>query len=470
MARNINVNPASDKVAYPTAYRVYEAVIVNHSGRSYDIYPIVTDFSITESLYSPSLILSINIKDTVGLMEELQLSGQERIQLKIWKTWANLDGEIEEHYIDHVFLVSEYPGYAKFANHTQVYTIKGVSPHAFYNKFKKISRSFTGTIQDFVFNVLTQDLKYDAASIVKSSRPTASVSFIVPNLSPIDAIAWALRRAYDSSGSPWYCYETLNEGPDPERPGGKIWILPQSDLVELYEAYPADDSPYEEATIYHHKPYTPEDFEERRRRILSISSSINLSKYIAGGSGAFGSTTEYIDIATKTRTRKKFNYRDEYSQMKWANSNGKNLSTTFRVNDQDLAALADAKLNYVPINSKAFESTGNYHSTTKNGMINRAHSYIENLDTITHDVTVAGDFYLNSGNRIALKIQKALDPSAQVTGSRNTAAQSDPFDLMLSGEYIVTSVVHNFKDQHTCTVRAKRDSMPTPFTSTPSLP
>lgn len=459
MPSNINVNPASDKVAYPTAYRVHEVVLTNHSGRQHNIYPIVTDFTITESLYSPSLILTLNVKDTIGLMEELQLSGQERLQVTIWKTWTDPDTrQVEEHHINHEFIITEYPAYGKFNNHLQVYSIRGISPHAFYTKFQKISRSFSGTIQDFVYDVLTRDLKYNPDSIIKSTKSTANVSFIVPNLNPIDAIAWALRRAYDETGSPWYCYETLREGAN--TPGGSIWILPQSDLVLLYETF----SEYEEGTIYRYAPYTPEDFEERRKRILSITSTLNLSKYISGGNGAYGSTTEYIDIATKNRTRRTFNYSQEYSQMTWANSRGQNISSGFKVDNRPLSDFSSARINYVPVNSAAFDNKVNYHAPTANGMINRAQSYIENLDNTTHDITLAGDFYLNAGNRVNLKIQKSIDPSVQVNGSQNTS-RTGPYDLSLSGEYIVTSVVHNFSDKHTCQVRVKRDSMMTAFTT-----
>ena len=456
MPKNINVSLRGDTVPYPTAYRVHEMVLTNHAGRKYDIYPLVTDFTITESIYTPSLLISINIKDPVNMLEELELSGQEKITVSIWKS-RNTGNETEEHHVQHEFLISEYPIYGKFKNHLQVYTVKGISPHVFYAKFKRISRAWNGPIQDFVYDILTKDLKYNPSFIRKSKKQTANVSFIVPNLNPIDAIAWALRRAYDETGSPWYCYESLQEGGSV--PGGTIWILPQSDLSSFYEQY----SDYEEAVVFTHSPNTPEDFEQRRKRILSISSRFNMSKYISGGNGAYGATTEYVDISTKSRVRKKFDYIKEFPQMQWSNE-GINLASDFKLDDQTLASLPDAKLNYIPINSKAFSSgSGNYHSSTQNGMLNRANSYIENLENIIHDLTLAGDFYMNAGNKLELKLPKAIDPSAKVKGSKHSDVGD--YDLLLSGQYIATSVVHNFNEEHTCEVRVKRDSMTQKFTA-----
>ena len=452
MPKNINVSLRGDTVPYPTAYKVAKMVLTNHAGRKYDIYPLVTDFTITESIYTPSLLLSVNIKDPVNMIEELELSGQERITVSIWKQPSTG----EEQHIQHEFLISEYPVYGKFKNHLQVYTVKGISPHVFYNKFKIISRAWSGTIQDFVYNVLTKDLGYNPDFIEKSQKQTASISFIVPALNPIDAIAWALRRAYDETGSPWYCYESLQEGGSV--PGGTIWILPQSDLSSFWDQY----SDYEQAVAFSHSPNTPEDYEQRRKRIISISSRFNMSKYISGGNGAYGATTEYVDIATKSRVIKKFNYLQEFPQMQWSNA-GINLASDFKLNDQTLGSLPDAKFNYIPINSKAFSSgSGNYHSPTQNGMLNRANSYIENLENVIHDLTLAGDFYMNAGNKLELKLPKAIDPSAKVKGSRHSDGD---YDLLLSGQYIATTVVHNFNEEYTCEVRVKRDSMTQKFTS-----
>lgn len=459
MPKNRNLtNQTADTVPYPTAYRISEIILTTHDGIEKDIQGIVIDFTITESLYNPALTLSLNIKDPINLLEELELSGQEKIRIGIWKTRTTLDGEVEDHHMDHEFLVSEYPAYGKFNNHVQVYTLRGISPHAFYNKFRKISRAFSGTIQDFVYEVLTKDLKYNPDYISKSGASTDNISFIVPNLNPIDAISWALRRAYDQTGSPWYCYESIREGAN--TPGGQIWILPQSDLSSFYE----ETSKYEEGMFFTYSPNTPGDFEERRKRILSITSSINMSKYISGGNGAYGSTSEYIDIATKKRTRRKFNYESEFSQMKWTNPDGKNVAADFRLDDRSLGSLAEAKINYIPMNSKAFAGKGNYHSTTKDGMINRAHSYLENLDNMSHDIRLAGDFYLNAGNKVDLNLLKSIDPRVKVTNSRHSGVNANPYDLMLSGKYIVTSVVHSFGEQHTCEVRVKRDSMTLQFT------
>jgi hypothetical protein len=150
--------------------------------------------------------------------------------------------------------------------------------------------------------------------------------------------------------------------------------------------------------------------------------------------------------------------------MSWTNPTGKNVASNFKLDNSSLGSLPEAKINYIPMNSKAFVGKGNYHSTTKDGMINRAHSYLENLDNMTHDIRLAGDFYLNAGNKVDLKLLKSIDPSVKVMGSRHSDVNANPYDLLLSGKYIVTSVVHTFGEQHTCEARVKRDSMTLQFT------
>ena len=184
-----------------------------------------------------------------------------------------------------------------------------------------------------------------------------------------------------------------------------------------------------------------------------------MSKYIAGANGAFGATTEYVDIHNKKRTRKKFVYGSEFNGMEWTNPNGVNLSPAFQVNGQNLDKYSDARLTYLPINSNAYENGRNYHSTTLDGQLDKANSYVNNLDNLVHDLTVAGDFDLNAGNTINIQLYKSIDPDLRIQNSEETSdAASNPFDDALSGKYLVTSVVHKFAEEYESQIRIKRDS------------
>lgn len=442
MPRILGTSLHTNEVGFPTSYKLDSIVLTNHSGASTDIQALVTDFSIVESIYNPSLLLTVNIKDQVNFLEEYQLSGQETVRVKLTKRRFDAPDATE---INRTFQISEYPLYGKFPNHLQVYTLKGISEFAYLSRFKKISRAFRGDVRDFIMEVLTNadDLGY-TQEVYISDRDALNASFIVPNLNPLDAIYWVLRRSFDQTGSPWYCYETLDGG---------IRIEPQSEMVRQ-----SIHRTYKEGTYFRHEPYTPEDYEEREERILSLSSDLKMSKYIAGANGAYASTSEYIDIATKTIRKSKFDYGKEYFSMKWLNEDANNLSPDFGFQEKPLSSFNQAQINYIPLNSTAYVGSTNYHAGTQDGRINRAQSYTDNLDNISHEIKIAGDFGINAGKVVELQLNKSVDPAVTLKNSKASENASNR-DEALSGRHLVSSVSHNFGEEYFCELKVKKDSV-----------
>jgi hypothetical protein len=120
--------------------------------------------------------------------------------------------------------------------------------------------------------------------------------------------------------------------------------------------------------------------------------------------------------------------------------------------------MSNALINYIPINSKAFKDTKNFHSGTLDGRINRAQSYLDNLDNVTHDLKVAGDFGLSAGKVVELLVSQSIDPTVTVKGAKETNP-IDRYDDALSGRHLITSVVHNFAEEYFCEMKIKKDSV-----------
>ena len=58
---NIALN--TSEALLPTAYSLQQVMFKNHAGREFDIRALVTSLSLTESLYTPSVLLSLDVKD-----------------------------------------------------------------------------------------------------------------------------------------------------------------------------------------------------------------------------------------------------------------------------------------------------------------------------------------------------------------------------------------------------------------------
>lgn len=436
------------EVLTPTAYMIDGIFLTDHSGQNeYDIQALVTDFSITESIYRPALALSINVKDTVNFMSQARISGHEKIRIKLSrKKYSGESGGGEQKNVELTFYTTEYPVYGKANNLVQAYSIRAVTKHGYLSKLKKISRHFNGSISEIVKSIATRDLGINEADLVLSEKSTGQISGIFPNMEPLDAIYWILRRAYSEDGSPFYFYQALD---------GKIYLQAQSDLVQK-SAY----KKYAEAKFFSKKElkvHTPEMYDEMASRILALDSELALAKLYQANRGAYASKSIYVDISQKRINMVDFDYLESASRMPTVKGYPM-LSDKFAPEEgQTLNKYTSSKINYIPTNEYAISGGYNYNSTTTGAAINKANSSAETLDSIQHDVTLAGDFELNCGKVVDLKLPPAIDPNTTRKGyTVQENLEEDPF---LSGGYLVTSVQHNFSEEYFTEIRVKRDTL-----------
>jgi len=435
-------------VVSPLAYRLDSAILYNCFRDEYDIKYLITDFSITESIYNFSLQLAMNIKENVNFLEYAKLTGNEKIRIRLSRTKI---GSKNVEKVDLTFIVTEYPVFSRFETHTQVYTIRAISEFAFFGKLKSISRSVKKPIKNIIYDILIKDLHIPENKIFLSETKCDTIKAVIPVMSPVDAINWLLRRAFDENGKPFYCYQTLF---------GEIRIESQSDFSNK-----PNYRTFKDGKFYTNEAQSPNDFNEKLERIISLASDLKMSKFISGLGGAFASTTMNLDISNKTAVYDSFDYLKDFDPTGSFNR-GKTLSDGFYFEDEkknNLGHYKNSKIFYIPKNSL---NHGNrdigYNSPISVGKLNRVQSAIENLDTITHDMTVFGDFNLNSGKAVEVILRKAVDP-------KTTVKLFDYFktlkgeDLLLSGRYVLSAVIHKFDEEYSCAVRVKTDTFQPDF-------
>ena len=445
-----NIKPNTDKALTPTAYALNAIILTNHKGEQADIQNLVTDFNITESLYTASMIVKLNIKDTANFIEEYQLVGQETIQIKMGRhdytdpDWTN---------VDLTFYVTEYPIFARGEQaNTQAYAIVGVSKQAYVSQFKRISRAANNPISTEITRIMSDDLLCDKIKYVESTL--GRFNGVIPLMHPLNAAYWLLRRAYDENSRPFFLYESMIGG---------IRMESLTNLID--EKKNPNYRTYRDAKVFHSTPGSAQYFTESIERILDISSDFKMSKVLPTvGNGAYASKSVFFDLATKTVNAQLFSYSS--IDAKLTLNKNKVLSNTFGVpyslpdENLNINKTYDAFAEYLTINYLAYSSdvsAKSYHDL----MVNRLGTYnslVETLDTITHEITTAGDFKMRPGRKITLEIPKAID--LRYFDSKTMKGNFDDyFDRTVSGKYLVTAVIHQFDSEYHCRMRLKRDSL-----------
>lgn len=435
------------KAIVPSAYEVYAIHLINHKNELVDIQNIVTEFTIQESVYSSTLVATISVKDSTNSIEFLNIVGQERLEIHLYrKDPFNQEKEVK---LD--FYVTEYPLYSKVNNdNTQVYTFSAISKYAYLSELKHISRAYEGNTLDVVQNILTSDLKVDSSLIqCDSSQCITNTKGILTYDKPLNCIRKLLQVASDKMKTPFYFYQTLS---------GKLHIRSYSELVNVDKSY----NTYFKMKDFKSTPQTKEDYLERLNRILEITSDLKLGTIFQAKEGAYASENNKLDVATKMYTITPYDYTKDYQAETlkgYENKTGKSLSNTFTVQNQTLNQYTQSYREHIATNSLSFSDTPyqNIHNARSQFEANMR-SNRELFDTVTHDIRLYGDFDLNAGTRIDIRLSKAI--AAESIRETLGESPSETVDTFLSGSYLITSVKHIFSQgKYFVNCRIKRDSL-----------
>jgi hypothetical protein len=180
-------------------------------GQPIDIYGMIAEVSIFESLEKSYLTAQIVIVDSQAVMSDIvNLQGTEKLKITI-KTINEGEGAENEEFTLNL-RVSSVADETKTNDYTMVYVLNCVSEHAFNDANAQISKSYTGQVEDIAERVLKdyldvkvhRDEKYWEGETVQGR-----LKVIVPYLSPIDTASWMVERGCKSNSSPIFMWKTI---------------------------------------------------------------------------------------------------------------------------------------------------------------------------------------------------------------------------------------------------------------------
>lgn len=436
------VAPDGNIALIPSAYTVKSLSIQNSKGELRDIQNIVTSFTITEELFSPVVIFNARIRDTINFFEDFAISGQEIINVKLQKVDVARQkrdpANTSQRDVEINFIVKEYPNYEKTVTNigTQEYNLIAVSDYGYLSMLKRISRSVKGNVAENIRKIFENDLNVTKV-IVRGSCSTA-FDGILTIQSPLKAVEWLRKKAYDVNGAPFFVYVTISSG--------VVLISSLTTLLKgpLYSTY-----------RYHqflkNTAATPESYAESMSRVLNMKSNIKLDKLKQATEGGFANRTDVTDYAKKSFISKIFDYSKDdtvaknrllenttYGQAMNFFSKGKTSPAA------NLTGSPDASRSLLSVNTDANSNGAPNSSGPLAENIGRAKSYLANLESMNHEIEVYGDFRLNPGRKIKIEVPKSSNPTEYNTNINKS--NTEELDLSLSGEYLVAVAVHSFKE------------------------
>lgn len=422
----------------PLTYNLKIAIIAANNGEIFDIRDEIEDIKIHEGLHRSSIVVEIFLQDDKNIIDELKLSGNERVSLVIERN----EPVLGDQQFDLTVFVSDISNYSEPKPSIKAYTLICVSEHVYTNNKKLLNVAFEGNIKKLITNIVKTNLN------IPNFKTNASVKGLIkgiyPNLQPLEAIGWLLRNSFDND-TQIYFYESAKDGLILTSYGELL----QQELYNNYNRHPFQQQSMQSSSL--------EDiFEEERQKIRKIKSSLNVSKLNASSRGSFSSILNKIDIATK-KVSDPINFKYDSSMKKLNDFAPIEKEMVINLDGEDLLNNKQ-KQYYISYNSKAFDVTSsagrpdNYHFPTDQSIL-KGRAHMNNLDTTTVQMTIPGDFNYKPGNIIQLDLLRGADISEEL------ATGADKFDSTTSGKYIVSSSTHHFgKDGYRIITKVKKDS------------
>lgn len=431
----------SGNAQYASSFTTNGIFIKNAHGESVDFSSLVTRLYIYESIDSPFLVLELMVKDSINFLEQFSLQGQETIEVNL-----NVKKFNGEKNLKIQFFVTEYPDYSRsMESHTQAYKIIGVTQHAYVSPLKVISRSFSNNTVDEMSRIFKNDL--NVSNVVINGDCVSNVEGIIPIQSPLSAVEWLRKMSFDSNRSPFTCFQNLT---------GNVNIASLSNLIGA-DSY----NTYTFKTFSSTTPLSDQNFVEQATTILNVDSQLNLSKSYQLQDGAFASQNRYFDVNRKEFTEKTYSY-DEFGAGR--NSlNGNELPrsriSTKRSSEKPslLSELSSASIHHTPIIGNSFSSDQSVvRVQQENEHFSRSWESVFN--TVSHTLTLNGDFVFSPGRVITLSFPKSVDYDLYNELTNNESHDFE--DSSMSGRYIVFSVVHRFENgEYKMNANVRKDSV-----------
>ena len=427
MFRNTSKLISGDQPASPTGYIVKQIKLYSNlaENNELDIRGMVSKITITESIYTGSVQTDLIILDAVNAIEELKINGQERIHIKLGRQEGDTKGN---EFIEFDTYIADVKNYSRSNPGSASYEFKCLSEHMLINNTKTIARAFENTTGNLIKKICSSDLKISNTKGIETK--SNNIKGIYPRLRPYAAIKWLVQNSFDASGAPYYFYETVKDG---------VQFKSYIDFLDSDPHNPVED-PYIHDAFYQETVGEEQYYKEAKRKIRKLSSDLNMSKYISAGEGAFASQTHKIDIYNKNYETSKW----QYKSLKKLNQHKPFIEKDFKqFGGRSVNQCDNGKNYFISLNSG---NKDNYSSALKDNF-NKSQGYLGNESIISHDIELAGDFTLQPGAIMHVKFLKT-----------NLEGVTDTTDKVLTGKYLVTSIVHEFADEYTMDVRIKTDS------------
>ncbi len=423
-------------------YFVKEMTIILPSGKVIDLTNVFGELNFYENMFTPCQSGNVLITEALGLYDKLDIKGNHTIRFKIQK--SKDDVNFFQYYKE--FKIYSITNRKNLSSTSQMYVIHFVNEDFVYSMQKKVSQSYYGPYSTLVSKILGNYLKVtpnnrpNGKSKIAEIYPTdIGKDFIVPNLSPFDAITWIAKRAISTAYKvPDFLFYENNSGYN---------FVPISSLWKKEPQWKINAKP---KNLSNDGSDSYSEF--LGARDMKILSQFNMLSNIKDGS--YAGTFVGFDTFTKTISVRKIE--NSFDSTPSHGNKNTNSNKAVSKDNTDFTKMYDSRVVIYPFAlPRADQAFIKEKSPKTSTVLDDTESYIfqrkaffSNLMQKRVELTMPGNFGFTCGTVITLDV-----PKFSIKGdTKNT-------DDTLSGKYIILGVRHIIRYQtHETIIEVTTDS------------
>lgn len=417
----------SNKLAFAGDVKIEKLEITSiASGNTINILNQVIGIQIFEDLFSPFISGNLIIRESIDVLNNLPLTGQEWVDIKIKTPSFEDEDDIEGRFFVYKISDREY-----LAEKNVMYKLHFMSEHALKEATMILSKGYKGKVSDMVKQHLIDWVGEGAIGDIEETKNNNR--YISNFWTPVKNINFLCNNAINVNDSPSFIFYQSRKG---------------FNFVSLEKLYKSDTK----QTFSHNLKgreigptgQSTRDLEYEFQRISDITLPESFDNVYKMSTGAFASKLHSYDIVTKEWKIDRFQYRDKFKEKTHLNEyplTPKKMEEYFK---PEACILTDYR-QYGVFNE--YGDVSNYR------IMQDRISMLVQSEGLSVRIVVPGRTDYTVGQKVELKVMQP-EPVA-----KDKDEIEEELDNTFSGKYIVAAINHSItRERHECTMELIKDS------------
>ena len=437
---------------YAGDFSIEKAEIITSSGQVIDVSANIVEINFYEDIFSSSVTGELFLLDVLNLVTNGPIIGQEQLQLRV-TTPSFEDNHNKINFVDEVLMIHKVALRTPVSNTAQMYKLSFISKEALTNERITVSKSFDGTYDNLVVDMLKTELKSTKNIFVENTLN--SKRLIIPDIHPFDVIRQASTQSVsETNSSPTFLFYETRSG---YHFRSLESLMKKQVINEYFYGKPNISSEKSEDKIV--KDY-------KRIRKYNIVSDSDLLLNTKGG--MLGSHLIVHDSYNKEVTTYDFNYFDTFNNAKhigyFDEGTANPLYSEAQI-DEDGNRVADFPNSRTHFISSSIKNTttGTSGSHEVNGNFSFAGSKMEQwyLQRQSRFMQISSGLALNCeiAGITSMEVGDTVDIRLPIMGAKTK--KKDLYDDVYKGKFLIKSLRHLFNTSdkmHTTYMTVVKDS------------